>query len=89
MVFPLVVEQLLLALPLPAQLDGPRADDPVALGVGDVVVDAEHVVCVDPAVAADDGAALQPLLLAELAAPRLVLEETLVALVGLGANSIE
>ena len=77
-------------LPLPAELDGPGPHDPVSLGVRDVVVDAEHVVGVDPAVAADDGAVLQPVLLAELAAPRLVLEEPLVPLVRLtqGRDSI-
>ena len=70
-------------LVLVVHLEHSGLDDAIALVVGDVVVDPEKLVGVDPAVGADDGAVLEAGLLPELAAVGLELEEAVGAVVGL------
>jgi len=64
-------------------VDESRFDNPVALVVGDVVVQPQNAVCVDPPVRPDDRAVVETVLLPDLTAPGLVLEKSSVSVIRL------
>ena len=58
-----------------SDFDESGLDDSVALVVGDIIIQPQEAVGVHPAVGADHGSVVEPVLLPDLPSPRLVLEE--------------
>jgi len=58
-----------------SNFDESGLDDPVAIVIGDVIVQPQEAVGINPAVGADNGPVVESVLLPDLPAPRLILEE--------------